>query len=304
MDPFRKLRSLVQAVHRVDRRLDDMQLALGRIENRQLRPGTQREFKVFSQWGEDGIIQDLVARVPIERKVFVEFGVETYVESNTRFLLQNNGWSGLVLDGSADNVAAIHADPDFWKHHLRAVQAFVTAENIDELLRKQGLAGDIGLLSIDVDGNDYWIWNAISVISPRIVICEYNSTFGGTRAVTVPYDPRFERTAAHASNLYFGASLAALERLGRAKGYSLVASNEAGGNAFFVRDDVRGDVPAVTARGAWVASKFRESRDSSGKLTFLDFAARRKEIAHMAVIDVASGEGTTVGALPDEAAGA
>jgi hypothetical protein len=219
-----------------------VQEALGRIEARQLAGERgaelrESEFRTFSQWGEDGIIQRLVHTVPIERKLFVEFGVQDYSESNTRFLLLNDNWSGLVMDGDEANIAAIRRSDLFWRHNIKAQRAFVTRENIDELLRGNGVEGDIGLLSIDIDGNDYWVWEAISSIAPRIVIAEYNARFGPQRAVTIPYDPAFTRQRAHYSMIYYGASLAALTQLGKRKGYALVGCNSAGNNAFFVRRD-------------------------------------------------------------------
>ena len=141
------------------------------------------------QLKEDGIQARWLAPTPM----FVEFGVETYVEANTRFLLRHRGWSGLVMDGSAANVARIRSDPIFWRYNLKAVEAFITRENIDSLIESQGLRGDIGLLSIDIDGNDYWVWEAVSVVRPAIVVIEYNARFGTDAAVTVPYDPGFVR---------------------------------------------------------------------------------------------------------------
>src|SRR5450432_204115 len=115
------------------------------------------EFKVFSQFGDDGILQYLVHSLQIEpqHRIFVEFGVENYEESNTRFLLMNDNWRGLVMDGAKNNVDHIHASPYFWKHDLSAVAAFIDAGNINELISSTGISGQIGILSIDIDGNDY-----------------------------------------------------------------------------------------------------------------------------------------------------
>jgi hypothetical protein len=273
-------------------RIIKLQEAVGRIEMRQCAaPGVaaeDREFKVFSQWGEDGIIQHLTRNVPISRKLFVEFGVENYQESNTRFLLTNNHWAGLVIDGSAGNIEFIKRDTIYWATNLKAEHAFVTAENINGILGAAGIAGDIGLLSVDIDGNDYWVWEAIDSISPRIVICEYNSHFGPDARVSTPYDPAFVRDSAHFSKIYYGASIAALNSLAQSKGYSLVASNGAGNNLFFVRDDVRGSLPVLSCAQAYRRPVFRESHDESGKLTFEDFDTRLRHIGHLPVYDFAS----------------
>lgn len=267
-------------------RLTRIQEALGRIEARQCADATdarQAEFRVFSQWGEDGIIQYLLRRVAIERRLFVEFGVENYLEASTRFLLTKDQWRGLVIDGSAENIDFIRRDPIYWATNLKAECAFVTKDNINELLARNGIAGDIGLLSVDIDGNDYWVWQAIDTISPRIVICEYNSQFGPTAAVTTPYDPAFVRDSAHFSKIYYGASITALCSLGIKKGYSLVASNSAGNNVFFVRDDLLGSLPVLSPAEAYRRAQFREYHDESGELTFDDFESRLRKIGHLSV---------------------
>ncbi len=301
---MRGLRDLVHAwrsLSQTKTQLERLQLAVGRVEGllRAQAGGdfNAHEFGVFSQWGEDGLIAYLLARVPIDRAWFVEFGVEDYREANTRFLLQTRNWRGLVIDGSEAHVRSIPEDDTPWRHELEARCAFVARENINALLEEAGFTGDIGLLSIDIDGNDYWVWEAIEVASPRIVIIEYNSVFGASRAVTVPYDREFVRGRKHHSNLYYGASLAALAKLGDRKGYALVGSNSAGNNAFFVRRDVLGSVQPVTVEAAYRRSRFREGRDAQGALTFASFAARVDAIAHLTVHDLDAGNEISVGAL-------
>lgn len=286
---FKRITRLIARYAALPDRVTRIQEALGRIEKRQSAEAVNArdaEFRVFSQWGEDGIIQYLVTRVAIERRVFVEFGVENYTESNTRFLLTNDNWSGVVIDGSAQNIEYIRRDPIYWATNLKAECAFVTKDNINTLLTTSGLAGDIGLLSVDIDGNDYWVWQAIDVISPRIVICEYNSQFGPIAEVTTPYDGGFVRDTAHFSRVYYGASIGALVSLAGSKGYSLVASNSAGNNAFFVRNDVLGLLPVLTPKQAYRRAQFREYHDENGRLTFDDFEARLRKISHLSVYDL------------------
>jgi hypothetical protein len=281
--------------------LDRLQVAVGQLAlTARMNTGGEfnaHELRVFSQWGEDGLIAYLISRVHIERPWFVEFGVEDYREANTRFLLVTRNWRGLVLDGSAAHVSSIESDDIAWRHDLTARQAFVTRDNINELLEQAGFTGDIGLLSIDIDGNDYWVWEAIDVISPRIVVAEYNSLWGAERAVTVPYDPSFVRSEKHFSNLYYGASITALARLGRAKGYSLVGGNQAGNNAFFVRDDVLGALPVIEPIAAYRRAAFREARSESGVLTFADFSERRRVVGHLPVVDVDRGYEVSIASL-------
>jgi hypothetical protein len=245
------------------------------------------EFKVFSQFGEDGIIQFLVSRVTIERDVFVEFGVEDYRESNTRFLLVHDNWRGLVMDAGSSHQEFLISSGLLWRHHVDAVSTFIDRANINDLIVGAGVEGDIGLLSIDIDGNDYWVMDAIEAVSPRIMVVEYNSAFGRTAAVTIPYDQGFVRSEAHWSNLYWGASLAALRRLADRRGYGLVGGNRAGNNAFFVRRDVIGDVPEVDVSDAYAPSRFRESLNPDGGLSYVsDYSERLALIADLQVHDV------------------
>ncbi len=296
-----RLLRLLDRYRALPARINRIQEALGRIEQRQLESvidPSRAEFRVFSQWGEDGIIQSLVRQVPIDRPIFVEFGVENYVESNTRFLLANNQWSGLVIDGSADNIEYIRRDPIYWACNLKAEHSFITRENIDLLLARNGIAGDIGLMSVDIDGNDYWVWEAISTVTPRIVVCEYNSHFGPTAAVTTPYDPAFVRDSAHFSKIYYGASISAISALAARKGYSLVAANSVGNNVFFVRNDVLGSLPVLTPESAYRRSQFREYHDENGRLTFDDFNVRLASISHLTVVDLASNATKRIGDIP------
>jgi hypothetical protein len=245
------------------------------------------EYRVFSQAGDDGIIQRLVREVPVRQRVFVEFGVQDYTESNTRFLLLKDNWSGLVMDGSQKDVDFIRRDPIYSRHDLKSVCAFVSASNINRLLEENLPARDIGLLSIDIDGNDYWIWKAIHVVKPAIVITEYNFRFGPSRSVTVPYDEHFVRGQAHYSHIYYGASLKALWILAQQKEYDLVCCNSFGNNAFWVRKELRPpSLPAVTAEQGYCAGKFREARDAQGRPAFLTFEEEMKLLETLPLVEV------------------
>jgi hypothetical protein len=277
------------------RDVESLKLLCGRIAARQSRalPAhsafAEAEFQVFSQWGEDGIIQFLLAHVPISNEVFVEFGVQSYLESNTRFLLMNNLWAGLIMDGSEDWMAAVRASDLAWRHTLHAKAAWVTAENINGLISSAGISGDIGILSVDIDGMDYWVWKAVNVVQPRIVIAEYNSLFGPDVKVTPPYKPDFERTKAHHSNLFYGISLAGLAQLGSEKGYTLVGTNSAGNNAFLVRDDLAPVFPKRSISESYRAARFREARGADGQLVFPTFVEAQAMIADCTVHDLSTG---------------
>jgi len=287
-----KLKKIISFPSNVLQKLILIQEALGRIESRQVvGRGNDKihnsEFRVFSQWGEDGIIQFLIKNVKIKNKIFVEFGVENYLQSNTRFLVVSNNWSGLVIDGSSKNIEYIKRDSIYWAHNLKAVCRFITKDNINEILLKNGITDDIGILSIDIDGNDYWVWESINCISPRIVICEYNSIFGKKVKVTTPYRDDFVRNKYHFSNTVYGASIASLVSLAKTKGYSLVAGNSSGNNIFFVREDLlTSEVKEVGIDQVYQTSKFREYFNKKGSLTFDDFEQRRKNIENVKIFDL------------------
>jgi hypothetical protein len=246
-------------------------------------------FGVFSQYDEDGIIQFLINHVEIKNPTFVEFGVEHYEESNTRFLLMNDNWQGMVIDGSEENIDYIQNDRVSRRFDLQAQAAFITKDNINDLIRKSGFDEDLGLLSVDIDGNDYWVWEAITAVRARIVVAEYNSVFGHD-PVSIPYQSDFYRTKAHFSNLYYGCSLSALAHLAAKRGYMLAGSSLRGNNAFFVRKDLAGALAEVSAKDAYVSSPFREGRDAKGRLTYLRGRERRKAIAHLPVVNVVTGQ--------------
>ena len=241
------------------------------------------EFKVFSQMGDDGIIQYLINNIAIPNETFIEFGVENYSESNTRFLLMNNNWSGMVIDGSEANVNEIRNSYYYWKYDLKAIHAFIDADNIELLIDESGFGIEIGILSIDIDGNDYWIWKKISTINPIIVIAEFNSVFGIDKPWTVPYDPSFLRSKSHHSNLFYGSSLLSLCDLAEAKGYYFVGCNSAGNNSYFIRKDKIGELKILKPEVGYVSSKFAESRSKEGALTLTRGTDRIKLLKGMEV---------------------
>ena len=279
--------------------LQGQALAVANAERAPLKSLHQAEFKVYSQFGEDGIIQYLIQEAIILdcEKIFVEFGVQDYTESNTRFLLQSNYWKGLIIDASTKYMNSVRESDLYWRHDLTALSAWIDRDNINNLLSKNGFEGDIGILSIDIDGNDYWIWEAINAINPVIVIVEWNSVFGPNHLITVPYSKFFDRHKAHFSCLYWGASIAAFEALGKRKGYSLIGSNSAGNNLFFVRHDRLGRLIPSSASQSYVTPSFRDSRDIAGELNFLTGAHSYRMVENLPVIDILANELTTLAAL-------
>jgi hypothetical protein len=195
-------------------------------------------FKIYSQHDEDGIIQEIFRRIGTSERTFVEFGVETGVECNTAKLLIE-GWRGLWIEANAQSCKGISSifEAFLKDRRLTLRQSLVTAENINALIADAGLKGEVDLLSIDIDFNDYWVWKAVEIVSPRVVVIEYNAGLRPPLSVTVPYQPN---RSADGTN-FFGASLAALVRLGETKGYRVVGCNISGSNAFFVRNDLCAD---------------------------------------------------------------
>lgn len=247
------------------------------------------EFSVFSQWGEDGIIEWLVAQNGAMPETFVEFGVETYRESNTRFLAANRNWRGLIIDGSEEKIAIARRDQISWRHDIASVAAFITEDNINDLIGGAGINGEIGILSVDIDGNDYWVWKAIEVVEPHFVIVEFNGQFGDVLPLTIPYGADFLRTSAHFSNLYFGASIKAFEELGAARGYTLLGTNKTGINAFFVRNDRLPRFEGKIADRSPRPSRLKEARNEKGELTLVRGLDRVRTIAHLPVVNLATG---------------
>jgi len=285
-------RDFVQARAQHERTRENLGALLARQVAGIQRPASMAdiEFRVHSQFGDDGILQWLVARLPAIPKRFVEFGVEDYTEANTRFLMVNNGWRGLVMDGSAKNIARLRRRPWFWRHALDAHTCFVTRDNVDREIAAWAAGEGVGLLHIDVDGNDYWLWDAIQSIAPVIVVMEYNAVLGAGRAITIPYQADFRRLAAHHSGQYFGASLAALTHLANAKGYALIGSNTAGNNAYFVRrEHLDENVREVGVADAYAIPTFHDSRDATGRLDHRNLAGRQAAIRGLPMINVVSG---------------
>ncbi len=213
---------------------------------------TARRFSLSSQNEEDGIIHAIFDTVGDGSRRFVEIGAGTN-GGNSGFLASECGWSGMMLEANEDRLSKLkmHFEP----LGVTCLSDWVARENINDFIRNSGCEGEIDLLSIDIDGNDYWIWEAVTACSPRLVIIEYNSLFGPDRAVVVPYDPEFDRhrfvEAAEGGHYYFGASLQALSRLAEQKGYRLILTEPRGVNAFFLRNDVGQEIPACDPSSAY-----------------------------------------------------
>jgi hypothetical protein len=207
---------------------------------------------VYSQHGEDGILMHIFSDIGVTDRRFVEIGIGDGRECNTANLIWNLGWNGMLIDADHDNVtrALRYYSSLGTRRSVKVVESRVTAENVNDLLKGAGISGSIDLLSIDIDGNDYWVWKAITQVSQRVVEIDYNASLGSTMSATVRYDPRFRRGEGVAG-FYYGASLRALSKLSESKGYVLVGCDSSGSNAFFVRGESMGKLKATNVSGAF-----------------------------------------------------
>lgn len=212
-------------------------------EEKKALPLSETGFRVFSQFEEDGMLLYIFSVLGMTSKTFVEIGCDDGVNSNSANLYFNFGWNGLFLDGNKKSVKRgikfFKKYPHNWFYAPKFICDMVTRENVNALIASSGISGEIGLLSIDIDGNDYWVWDAIDVIDPQVVIIETHIEFG-MHNIVVPYDPNYCYPGKHP--IYNGASPVAMQKLGAKKGYRLVGANAYGANFIFVKNGLAEDV--------------------------------------------------------------
>lgn len=220
------------------------------------------EFDVYSQFGEDGIIQFITHHLAdaIKNKIFIEIGVEDYTEANTRFLLENNNWEGIIIDCCEKSINSIKTSNFFWRNNLFAQNVYITKDNIHSIISELNVPDEIGLFSLDIDSNDYWVLKSLMERNPKfkpaIIILEYNSFFGKELSVSIPYKENFTWNTTYPPT-YFGASLHAYYDLLKNHGYILLGSTMAGNNAFFVHDNVnQGKLEALSVEHAYRKALF------------------------------------------------
>jgi hypothetical protein len=244
------------------------------------------EFSSFSQNGEDGILDWLISKIKLnERLRFIEFGCGDFMECNTRFLLKKRNWKGLLVDSEKNNTDIIIRDSMFWRHDIRVINKKLNKNNINQILIDNNHIKEIGVLSLDIDGNDYWVINELK-FRPAIIVCEYNGIFGDKYQLTVPYDKDFMRTRKHYSNLYFGASILALIENLKKKNYFFVGSDSSGVNAFFVEKKYFKNISNKIENILIHAPAHRESRDANNKFTYADWPNQIELIKDTEVYDI------------------
>lgn len=229
-------------------------------------------FKGYSQSNEDSIITDIFNKIKTTNKTFVEFGVGNppKYQCNSTNLIIKHGWSGLMMDSGLD-LSGMQTGI-FKDKPVNFEKVVITVTNINDLISKHINSKTIDLLSIDIDYNDYWVWEAIDVIVPRVVVIEYNASLGPSLSLTVPYNEidwfnKYE--TGHMGRLqpkmYHGASLAALNKLAIEKGYFLVGCSSSGVNAFFVINDCKGKISKLSVNKAYVSNEFRNRKFGNWK---------------------------------------
>ena len=234
----------------------------------------EADFKIFSQNGEDGIIDFLLEKLAISNTKFVEIGVEDYEESNTRFIYETRNSSGLIIDASI-NLKKFEKNLDLWKGNLLALKENVNSDNINKILEKNNFTNNIDLFSIDIDGIDYWVIEKLPEKISKIFVAEYNPLFGADLEITVPNIKNFNRTNYHYSNLCFGMSLKALINIMKKKGYVFLGVNNLKNNAFFIIENLATYFDKIINSldlnnlKYYTDSKFMESRDKNSKLQYL-----------------------------------
>ncbi len=230
-----------KSINRLGRQIAN--LAYPELADPDFFPGLEPfELGFYSQYGEDGVILYLLHKIGVASRLVVEIGIEDGRECNSANLVLNHGWRAVQFE--ADEALSQSAREFFssrlGKDNARCttLHAFVTAENVNELLENAGITGEVDVFSLDIDGNDYWVWHALTAFRPRIAVIEYNASYGDEKSVTIPYDPNFVLSRVKEKRYFHGASLVALTKLSKSKGYVLVGCESSGANAFFVREDL------------------------------------------------------------------
>ena len=259
----------------------------------------EAELKIFSQNGEDGIIDFLLFKLFIKNPKFVEIGVENYDESNTRFLYESSDSRGLIIDESFDT-EELKNKLEYWKGRINLVKELINTGNIISILEKEKFINNLDVFSIDIDGIDYWIIKKLPKKISKIFIAEYNPVFGPDLEVTIPNLDNFNRTKYHFTNLCWGVSLKALIKLMISKGYFFIGTNLFKNNAFFVMNNYEDDFINLTKNinlndlTNYTNHVFMESRDHGSKLTYLNRQQQIKKIRDCKVVDLSQEKETCV----------
>ena len=267
-------------------------LNLSRYNYKNVKKIIETDLKIYSQNGEDGIIDYLLFSLNIEKPKFIEIGVGDYSESNTRFFFERTSGDGLIIDIIDDFEKKVKEKVKIWKGNLKILQQNIDANNILDTLKNNNFFQKIDLFSLDIDGIDYWVLKELPKNFCKILVAEYNPYFGDKFKITVPNIKNFNRSSYHYSNLCFGASLPALIDLLKTKGMDFVGTNLFKNNAFFVNNDFVKMLNLEKINELdlklYVNANFRESRNISGSMSYIDPKNVLNQIKDCKIIDLSN----------------
>jgi hypothetical protein len=278
---------------------DELKFSIGQSHMRQIRSSYgnikslyDADYKVFSQYGEDGIIDYLMVSLSIDKPKFIEIGTQDYSESNTRFLYQDRTSFGVIVDSDTKIIEKSKRTLGayYYKGEIQPVSLFIDRDNILDVYEKALFYGALDLFSLDIDGIDYWVISVLPKNFAKVAVVEFNPYFGDKLNITVPYRKNFDRTKFHHSGLAFGASLRAMINLMSQKGMIFVGTNLNNHNAFFLGEDyvrlLSLKLPTVQNLEKFTENYSRESRNEKGELTFANGLSRLNEIRDVDVINL------------------
>jgi hypothetical protein len=265
----------------------NMRKNYGNIQNLE-----ELDYKIFSQNGEDGILDYLLFSIKIEKPRFIEIGVGDYYESNTRFIFERTSCEGLIIDILNNLKKKVEKNTKIWRGNLNILQKKIDTENFLPTLKEHNFLDNVDLFSLDIDSIDYWILEKLPNKFSKIIVAEYNPYFGSELNITVPNDENFNRTDYHYSNLCFGASLKSIVELLSKKGFIFLGTNLFRNNAFFINEDFKNDlsikIPDSNNLIKFTKAYFRESRDLNNKLTLTSPEKILNRIEDCKVVDLSS----------------
>lgn len=258
------------------------------------------EFRVFSQWGEDGILNYLLDTYSLPRPRVVEFGAGNFTECNSRFLVEYRNASAFVVDGRSDLISTVEGMDLRWRSTVIPRHEWITSKNAGSIFKSaQESLGPVDVFSLDVDGIDFWIAKAVDFSQVQVIVVEYNPLFGARYPVSVPSDDGFNRGTKHATWLYYGASLRSWINFFKPLDFAFLGTNRACNNAFFGRiplpEALGIRLPDIGKLDQYVDFRVRESRDSRGELSYLTGSLRWKSIEGMPLVDTETGQELFVG---------
>jgi hypothetical protein len=258
------------------------------------------EVKVYSQWGEDGILDYICGAIGVSKPNVIEIGAGNFIECNSRFLAESRNANIIAVDGRNDLKENIETSSVFWKSQIIPLVDWVTPDKINSIiLLGEEKFGKIDIFSIDLDGNDYWIIKEANLTKIDVIVLEYNPIFGAIKEVSVPRDDEFDRYRKHFTGLYYGASLRAYIKLLFNKDFIFIGTNRVGNNAFFVKNNLLHNfkIAIPSDLDKYVDWRIRESREESGRLSYLSGKDRLEVIKELPLIELTTQSEVNVGSL-------